>query len=125
MSHTPPPTRATEEIGSAIRWSSANKETNRETGENSWQAIDVYLRETGRQPGQFLFAGRGGPDNGLTVRQCARLTNEWLESIGLDPLKFGTHSPRRTKATLIDRKTATCALCSCCSATPRLRARAG
>lgn len=36
------------------------------------QAIDEYLRETGRQPGQFLFAGRGKPRCGLTTRQYAR-----------------------------------------------------
>ena len=30
---------------------------------------------------------------------------EWVASIGLDPLKFGTHSLRRTKATLIYRRT--------------------
>lgn len=69
------------------------------------QAIDEYLRETGRQRGQFLFAGRGEPKCGLTTRQYARLVNEWIESIGLDPLKYGTHSMRRTKATLIYRRT--------------------
>lgn len=41
----------------------------------------------------------------MTVRQYARLTNEWFASVGLDPLKYGTHSLRRTKATLIYRKT--------------------
>lgn len=41
----------------------------------------------------------------LTTRQYARLVNEWIESIGLDPLKYGTHSMRRTKATLIYRRT--------------------
>ena len=68
-------------------------------------AIDAYLRESGRKAGQYLFAGRCGPESGLTVRQYARLVNEWVESIGLDQLKFGTHSLRRTKATLIYRKT--------------------
>jgi integrase len=42
---------------------------------------------------------------GLTPRQYARLVAEWVASIHLDPLKFGTHSLRRTKATLIYRKT--------------------
>ena len=55
--------------------------------------------------GQFLFAGRRGVDSGLTTRQYARLVGEWVASIGLDPLKFGTHSLRRTKATLIYRRT--------------------
>ena len=69
------------------------------------QAIDDYLRLTGRKAGQFLFAGRGNSDRGLTTRQYARLVLEWVASIGLDPAKFGTHSLRRTKAVLIYRRT--------------------
>lgn len=76
-----------------------------ELTEQTRQAIDEYLRVTGRHPGQFLFGGRRGPDSGLTTRQYARLVGEWIASIGLDPLKFGTHSLRRTKATLIYRRT--------------------
>jgi hypothetical protein len=37
--------------------------------------------------------------------QYARLVSEWIGSIGLDPRLFGTHSLRRTKATLIYRRT--------------------
>ena len=33
------------------------------------------------------------------------LLSEWIASIGLDPHLFGTHSLRRTKATLIYRRT--------------------
>jgi integrase len=36
------------------------------------QAIDEHLRKTCRQPGEFLFAGRGG-GRCLTARQYARL----------------------------------------------------
>jgi integrase len=35
----------------------------------------------------------------------ARLVSEWIGSVGLDPRLFGTHSLRRTKATLIYRRT--------------------
>ena len=41
----------------------------------------------------------------MTTRQYARLVSEWLTSIGLDQHVFGTHSLRRTKATLIYRRT--------------------
>ena len=68
-------------------------------------AIDEYLRETGRKSGQLLFAGQGGGSCGLTTRQYARLVQDWVASIGLDPAKFGTHSLRRTKAVLIYRRT--------------------
>jgi integrase len=73
-----------------------------EITEQTRQAIDEYLRLTKRKPGEFLFAGRVG---GLTTRQYARLVGKWTASVGLDRLKFGTHSLRRTKATLIYRRT--------------------
>jgi integrase len=69
------------------------------------QAIDEYLRLTGRKAGQFLFPGRGDGVRGMTTRQYARLVHEWVGSIGLDPAKFGTDSLRRTKAVLIYRRT--------------------
>jgi integrase len=67
--------------------------------------IDEHLRLTGRTPRQFLFAGRGNSSSGLTIRQYARLVENWAASVGFDPAKFGTHSPRRTKAVLIYRRT--------------------
>ena len=42
---------------------------------------------------------------GMTTRQYARLVSEWIAGIGLEPRFFGTHSLRRTKATLIYRRT--------------------
>jgi integrase len=62
------------------------------------------LRLAGRKPGQLLFAGRRDGTRGLTTRQYARLVQEWVAGIGLDPAKFGTHSLRRTKAVLIYRR---------------------
>src|SRR5438445_298441 len=41
----------------------------------------------------------------LTTRQYTPLLAEWLSLIGFYPSLFGTHSLRRTKATLIYRKT--------------------
>ena len=76
-----------------------------EITEHTRQAIDAFLRVTGRKSGQFLFAGRRDQPGHLTTRQYARLVGDWIESIGLDPLKYGTHSLRRTKATLIYRRT--------------------
>jgi integrase len=75
-----------------------------ELAEQTRQAIDEYLRMTSRKSGEFLFAGRSD-SRGLTTRQYARLVGQWVTSVGLDPLKFGTHSLRRTKATLIYRRT--------------------
>src|SRR5215470_11458206 len=76
-----------------------------ELTEQTRQAIEDYLRVTNRRSGEFLFPGRRGAGQGMTTRQYARLVSEWVASIGLDPHLFGTHSLRRTKATLIYRRT--------------------
>lgn len=33
------------------------------------------------------------------------MVKEWVRSVGLDPSRYGTHSLRRTKATLIYKRT--------------------
>jgi integrase len=71
--------------------------------EQTRQAVDDYLNVTGKRPGEFLVQGCRGPDRSITAR--SRLVSEWIESVGLDPRLFGTHSLRRTKATLIYRRT--------------------
>ncbi len=41
----------------------------------------------------------------LSTRQYARIVGAWVWSIGLDSATYGTHSLRRTKPTLIYRRT--------------------
>jgi len=41
----------------------------------------------------------------ISTRQYARIVHRWVESIGLEPAFYGTHSMRRTKAAQIYRKT--------------------
>jgi integrase len=69
------------------------------------QAVDDYLRASGKKPGEFLFTSRRQKGRCMTTRQYARLVSEWIAGIGLDSKLFGTHSLRRTKATLIYRRT--------------------
>lgn len=76
-----------------------------EMSEQTREALDNYLRAANKKPGEFLFAGRRGQNLPITTRQYARLVSQWIASIGLDPSFFGTHSLRRTKATLIYRRT--------------------
>ena len=76
-----------------------------ELSEQTRQAIDEYLVAANKKPGEFLFTGQRGPERSMTTRQYARLVSEWIGSVGLDPKCFGTHSLRRTKATLIYQRT--------------------
>jgi integrase len=96
-----------------------------ELTEQTRQAVDDYIRTVGKKPGEFLFTPRRGQEASMTTRQYARLVSKWISSIGLDPHLFGTHSLRRTKATLIYRRTGNYEPCSYCSATRRLRAPSG
>lgn len=75
-----------------------------ELTESTRQAIDDYLRTTGKKSGEYLFTGQRRTGH-MTTRQYARLLSHWIADIGLDPNLFGTHSIRRTKATLIYRRT--------------------
>jgi integrase len=75
-----------------------------EITEQTRQAVDDHLAKLRATSSDFLFPGRQRGHH-LTTRQYARLLSEWLSLIGLDPSAFGTHSVRRTKATLIYRKT--------------------
>jgi len=75
-----------------------------ELTEHTRQAIDDHIKIAGKKPGEFLFNGRREGRN-MTTRQYARLLAKWLTNAGLDPHLYGTHSLRRTKATLIYRRT--------------------
>jgi integrase len=75
-----------------------------ELTEQTRQAVDDYLKATGKVPGEFLFTSRRRGGEAMTTRQYARLVAEWVAGIGLDPHIFSTHSLRRTKATLIYRR---------------------
>ena len=63
------------------------------------------MRHARKKRGEFLFTGRGRVDRCITTRQYARLVATWVASVGLDPHFFATHSLRRTKPTLIYRRT--------------------
>ena len=55
--------------------------------------------------GDFLFPSRVHESPHLGTRQYARIVDSWVEEIGLDSAAYGTHSMRRTKASLIYRRT--------------------
>jgi integrase len=88
-----------------VRQNKTGRPVRFEITEQTRQAIDDHLAATQTRPGDFLFHGRRGKGRCLTTRQYARLLSEWIASIGLDPSLFGTHSLRRTKGTLIYRRT--------------------
>src|SRR5262249_60412881 len=69
------------------------------------KAFDAQCDHTAKNPADFLFTRRRRPGQAMTTRQYAHLVSEWIAGIGLDAHIFGPHSLRRTKATLIYRRT--------------------
>jgi integrase len=53
----------------------------------------------------YLFKSRFHQSDHITTRQYARILKTWLKDIGLDPYEYATHSIRRTKVSMIYRKT--------------------
>lgn len=68
-------------------------------------AVSAYLGVRVHNPGDYLFRSRIAGSPHLSTRQYARIMRSWVGSIGLNPATYGTHSLRRTKASLIYRKT--------------------
>ena len=66
------------------------------------EAAEVWIREAGLRSEDYLFPSRTHHSPHICTRQYARMLREWLQDIGLD---YDTHSMRRTKGTLIYRKT--------------------
>jgi integrase len=68
-------------------------------------AIDNWISTNQMTSSDYLFPSKSSAIPHLSNRQYARILNSWLESIGLNPSAYGTHSLRRTKATLIYQRT--------------------
>jgi len=88
-----------------VRQSKTGNPVKFEITEQTRQSVDDYLAKSGKLSTDFLFPGCRGKHGSFSTRQYARLVAKWVENVGLDPAVFGTHSLRRTKATLIYRRT--------------------
>lgn len=64
-----------------------------------------WPHQCGLQNGDFLYPSRVRNSPQLSTRQHARIVHRWVDEIGLDPSAYGTHTMRRTKPTLIYRRT--------------------
>lgn len=68
-------------------------------------ALMEWIREAKLSLADFIFPSRIKNSSPITTRQYARIVKHWVIEIGLDPCSYGTHSMRRTKATLIYKRT--------------------
>ncbi len=68
-------------------------------------AITSWIKTNYLSSGDYLFPSRVKNSEHLSTRQYSRIVKRWITSIGLDPTAYGTHSMRRTKASLIYKRT--------------------
>lgn len=69
------------------------------------EALERWIRIANLKPDGYLFPSRVHENAHLSTRQYSRIVHDWVANIGLEPGKYGTHSMRRTKVSLIYRKT--------------------
>lgn len=76
-----------------------------ELTEPTRKAISAWIEHKGLGQHDWLFPSRKKSGEHLTTRQYARLVQNWTAAIGLPSSAYATHSLRRTKATMLYRKT--------------------
>jgi integrase len=76
-----------------------------ELTEPTRDAVLAWITYAQLKPENFLFPSRIGSSPHLSTRQYARIVDSWVRQLGLDTTSYGTHTLRRTKATLIYRRT--------------------
>jgi integrase len=76
-----------------------------EITEQTRDAVAAWIAAAHLKSDQHLFPSRVSASPHLSTPQYARIVGAWAAAIGLDPAAYGTHSMRRTKPTLIYRRT--------------------
>ena len=88
-----------------IRQSKTKRPVRFEISERTRKSVEEWIASAKLSSNDYLFPSRIRASRHLSTRQYARIVESWVASIGLDPGAYGTHSMRRTKATLIYRRT--------------------
>ena len=75
------------------------------------QSIARWLDRRPSYGEEWLFPSRMWQGRHLSTRQYARLVKRWVQMIQLEPSGYGTHSLRRTKVSLLYKKTGNLRAC--------------
>ena len=68
-------------------------------------AVAAWVTKAALKSEHFLFPSRLFNSPHVSTRQYARIVHQWVAAVGLDSTIYGTHTMRRTKATLIYKRT--------------------
>jgi site-specific recombinase XerC len=89
----------------SVLQSKTQKPVRFELTEGTRNSIESWLSDPMMIGQEFLWPGRFHEPLHISTRQYARLVRDWVQSIGLEPSAYGTHSMRRTKVAQIYKKT--------------------
>ena len=82
-----------------------NRPVQFEITEQTRESISNWIEFAGLNNSDYLFKSRFKSSQHISTRQYARIVENWVVQIGLNPATYGTHSMRQTKASLIYRRT--------------------
>lgn len=68
-------------------------------------SLQAHISNSKLRMDDYLFKSRLSRSDHISTRQYARVLKKWIADIGLDPTVYATHSMRRTKASLIYKRT--------------------
>jgi len=76
-----------------------------EITENTRLSLYALIEQSKLSSSDYLFKSRIQSSEHISTRQYGRIVDNWVSIIGLDHTQYGTHSMRRTKPSLIYKKT--------------------
>ncbi|MDD2031325.1 MULTISPECIES: tyrosine-type recombinase/integrase [unclassified Pseudomonas] len=75
-----------------------------EITEQTRPAVAAWIHQAQLRSEDCLCPSRLYTSDHLSTRQYSRIVKGWVKAVGLDPAMYGTHTMKRTKASLIYRR---------------------
>ena len=69
------------------------------------ESLEKWIQSAKMRMDDYLFPSRVDKSDHISTRQYARIVHRWVSEIGLDTTNYGTHTMRRTKVSIIYRRT--------------------
>ncbi len=88
-----------------VKQQKTHQEVHFEITPKTQQTLSQWIIKNALSPTDFLFPSPRREGQPISYHYYTTLVNKWVTDIGLDKTQYGTHSLRRTKASLIYSKT--------------------
>jgi integrase len=89
----------------SVRQSKTQRPVTFEITPTARKSLAAWIKQADLKPGGYLFPSRVDKEGHLGTRQYSRIVKDWARLIGEDPSRYGMHSLRRTKVTILYRQT--------------------